>query len=343
MIIAPIPPDETERLASLSKLNLLDTPLEERFERITRMACRLLNVPISGFNIIDAERQWFKSIQGMRGTETTRNTSFCAHTILVDDIMIVPNAVQDERFTDNPNVIDAPYIKFYAGCPVRSPDGRKIGSLCAIDVVPRQLNADELQVLRDLAGMIESELKLAAVSTTQGELIAKLDAAERLARIDALTRIWNRAGILDILKREWAEGLRQKKPVCIALADIDHFKKVNDTYGHPAGDAVLQDFAKNIMTSLRTEDAVGRYGGEEFLVVLPGCTPEKLFMTVDRIRQESTRLPSRTDKGEIAFTASFGAACLVPEKDKDMAALIQLADDRLYKAKHEGRDRTIAE
>src|SRR5882762_3274247 len=122
--------NEKQRLVSLAKLHLLDTPIEERFERITRIACRILDVPITSFTLVDETRQWFKSIQGLNIVETPRRVSLCAHTILNDDVMLIPDVQQDERFYDNPLVTAYPYICFYAGCPIRAPDGEKVGTLC---------------------------------------------------------------------------------------------------------------------------------------------------------------------------------------------------------------------
>lgn len=339
MIQVPIPANEAERLASLQKLNVLDTPIEERYERLTRMACRTLGVPIAAFTLIDDKRQWFKSIQGLDSTESAKELSFCAHVVATNDVLLVPDATQDQRFYDHPSVTGNPNIGFYAGCPVRSPDGQTIGALCAIDNRPRKLDPDQLQALRDLAALVENEMKLSEMSVVQNKLINELDTAHRLALIDPLTRLWNRNGIDEILRREWADATRKKTPVTLVMADIDHFKKVNDTHGHPVGDEVIQTVAKRLLATLRTEDAIGRMGGEEFLLVMPGCNHDQVKATVERIRETLVATPVPTAAGPLAITLSYGATVTIPDATQNFADIIKKADDALYVAKKSGRNR----
>jgi PAS domain S-box-containing protein len=158
MLEAPLPLDETRRLEVLLNLNILDTPPEQRFDRITRVASRMFHVPIAMVTLIDGHRQWFKSRVGVDLSESPRGTSFCAHTILQDGVMVVEDASFDPRFADNPMVTDGPKVRFYAGFPVAAPDGSKIGTLCLIDQAPRQFSEDEQALLRDLAGMVAHEV-----------------------------------------------------------------------------------------------------------------------------------------------------------------------------------------
>ena len=151
MTDAPIPPDEAARLASLRRLQLLDTPPEDRFDRLTRMAKRLFGVPIALVSLVDEDRQWFKSRLGMNEHETPRDVAFCAHAILDDEIMVVSNASSDPRFADNPLVTGDLNIRFYAGHPVKSPDGANVGTLCIMDHQPRELSHEDRRLLDDLA------------------------------------------------------------------------------------------------------------------------------------------------------------------------------------------------
>mmetsp|Transcript_14269 Transcript_14269/g.24245 ORF Transcript_14269/g.24245 Transcript_14269/m.24245 type:complete len:747 (+) Transcript_14269:79-2319(+) len=162
---APLAENESERLATLQSTGLLDSLPEERFDRITRLAKAMFKVPISLVSLVDEDRQWFKSNQGLAGaTETPRDYAFCSHAILTDDIMVVPDALQDERFADNPLVEGSPNIRFYAGCPIKASsceDGSNkmpIGTLCVIDSKPRDLSEDERRALKDFGAMIEQEL-----------------------------------------------------------------------------------------------------------------------------------------------------------------------------------------
>lgn len=153
-----LPPDEAERLAELYQLQVLDTPSEARFDRITELAQRLFQVPIVFVSLIDVDRQWFKSRQGCDATETSREISFCGHAILQKEIFLVPDALEDERFRDNPLVTGDPFIRFYAGFPLSGPNGMRIGTLCIIDQVPRCLDQQQLLNLRDIGHWVETEL-----------------------------------------------------------------------------------------------------------------------------------------------------------------------------------------
>jgi PAS domain S-box-containing protein len=149
---------EAERLAALSRLRLLDTPPEERFDRITRLARRLFDAPIAVINLVDADRQWVKSCQSLAVTETPRGISFCAHAILDDGPLVIADARSDPRFAANPLVTGEPFIRFYVGQPLKSPDGHRVGTLCVLDRAPRQPAAADLAALRDLAAWAEHEL-----------------------------------------------------------------------------------------------------------------------------------------------------------------------------------------
>ena len=155
---APLPQDEEQRLLALQNRQVLDTPAEERFDRYTRIAAELFDVPIALVSLVDRERQWFKSRHGLETTETPRETAFCAHAILARAALQVPDALQDPRFADNPLVTGPPRVRFYAGAPLAAADGSLVGTLCLIDQRARQLDEHQLGLLRDLANLVEAEL-----------------------------------------------------------------------------------------------------------------------------------------------------------------------------------------
>ena len=155
MIAAPIPEDDAGRLAELHALGLLDTPPEERFDRIIRLLTLALKVPIAFITLLDADRQWFKAACGLGTPETPRSVSFCGHAILSEEAMIVPDAAVDERFFDNPLVTGEPHIRFYAGHPLHGPGGHKVGTLCIADRRPRTLHGDDLEMLGEVARVVE--------------------------------------------------------------------------------------------------------------------------------------------------------------------------------------------
>lgn len=160
MATYPTPPDEAERLNLLHALNILDTPSEEVFDRITRLVARILDVPIALVSLVDTDRQWFKSRIGIDANETPREVAFCAHAIAQTTPLIVTDTKQDSRFMSNALVTGNPNIRFYAGVPLRSIGGLSIGTLCAIDSKPRQLSSDEISILVDLAALVSKEMQM---------------------------------------------------------------------------------------------------------------------------------------------------------------------------------------
>ena len=175
----------------------------------------------------------------------------------------------------------------------------------------------------------------------QHELISAREELRDQATKDFLTRIWNRSSILDILSRELQRGARENRPVGLVLADLDKFKSVNDTYGHFAGDAVLREFVRRMSGSIRPYDAIGRYGGEEFLIVLPGCDVNATEKQAERMREALANDPMWFNEEAQLVTCSFGATAWVPGIAATEEALIRVADDALYAAKRQGRNRVV--
>jgi signal transduction histidine kinase len=160
MLKAPIPYDESVRLQCLYEYEILDTPEEEGFNEIVKLASKACDVPISTITLIDTTRQWFKARIGLDSTESSRDTSFCGHAILNGAIFMVPDAMKDERFQDNPLVSGAPDIRFYAGVPLVSPLGGRLGTLCVIDRIPRTLDAEQQEVLIVLGKQVVKLIEL---------------------------------------------------------------------------------------------------------------------------------------------------------------------------------------
>ena len=155
---APLPEDEEQRLAALHRLGILDTPREQRFDRLTRLAAAILDVPVVLISLVDRDRQWFKSAHGLEVRETSRDVSLCAHAVALREVLIVPDTLQDARFADNPLVTGDPRVRFYVGLPLFIA-GSCIGTLCACDTRPRHVDADAMSLLRDIAALAELELQ----------------------------------------------------------------------------------------------------------------------------------------------------------------------------------------
>jgi GAF domain-containing protein len=156
----PVPENEAARLETLHQYEILDTDPEESFNDLTRLAAYICDTPIALISLVDSNRQWFMSRVGMDAKETSRDVSFCAHAILQDGPCIVRDALDDERFKSNPMVLSDPYIRFYAGSPLISPEGFKIGTLCVIDREPRQLSREQIAALKVLGNQIITQLDL---------------------------------------------------------------------------------------------------------------------------------------------------------------------------------------
>jgi diguanylate cyclase (GGDEF)-like protein len=338
MIPPPIPPDEAARIEELKNLSILDTPAEERFDRLTRLAVKLFNVPIAMVSLVDSGRQWFKSCQGLAVSETPRSISFCGHAILSPDPLVITDAHLDPRFQDNPLVTGEPFVRFYAGVPLTGPQGHRLGVFCVIDRKPREFGAEDMKALKDLAALAQEELNVAQITQVHQRLLKERDDLRSQALVDSLTRLWNRAAILEILELELKRASQSRSCVGVAMADLDHFKGINDTYGHPVGDVALLETARRIRSSLRPTDTAGRIGGEEFLVVLPGIElPEALDVT-ERIRSSMTKDNIITPRGILSITLSLGVGVTPKDKVLSPASILTQIDKALYEAKNAGRN-----
>jgi diguanylate cyclase (GGDEF)-like protein len=173
----------------------------------------------------------------------------------------------------------------------------------------------------------------------QAELVAAREALREQATRDPLTSVWNRYAILETLNRETSRAAREETPLAVIMADLDHFKQVNDRHGHLAGDAVLREAARRMQACVRSYDHVGRYGGEEFLAVLPGFSKTNALHLALRLRSAVADEPVEAGNLPIRITASFGVTAIEAGQAASPEALIRLADDALYQAKEAGRDR----
>lgn len=173
----------------------------------------------------------------------------------------------------------------------------------------------------------------------QAELVDTREALREQATKDWLTQLWNRSAILDILNRELARSTREARTVGVVLLDLDHFKSINDNHGHFAGDAVLQEAAWRLRDSIRTYDSIGRYGGEEFLILLPGCDEESTIVQAERLRSQLCAEIQAAPDLSLRITGSFGCTSALPGSELTPEALIRMADKALYLAKGLGRNR----
>jgi len=338
MLKPPRHPDESRRQKALRALQILDTPIEERFERITRAARQMLRMPIAALSLIDDSRQWFKSIQGLEVSETARDASFCGHAVLGRGPFVVHDARQDERFADNPLVCEEPWLRFYAGHPVCAANGLQLGTLCVADRKPRRFGAKEATVLGSLARAAEAELRARIPGQTQRELGAELR-EHRSGAVDSLTRLWGREAILDILEREFRQARRKGTGIGTIIVELDRRERIDESYGYAATDTVIRRTARRLLRSLRPQDAVGRFGGSEFLGVVSTGDRAELAALAQRMRAKIARTPVRAAKGQVQVTISLGAAWAPASGLRTPGALLDAANYALCSAQQRGGNR----
>lgn len=351
---APLPDTETERLQALYRYQILDTLPEEGFDDISLLASQICDTPIALVTFVDSDRQWFKSRHGVTVSETPRDVALCAHAILDTDLLIVPDALADERFTDNPLVTGELGFRFYAGAPLVTETGEALGTLCVIDRKQRELTTSQTDALQALSRQVMVQLELRRALALQQQQQQELEAYGR--QLEEANALLERASLTDdvsgfhntrFLHRYLDELLeRTDDPEhCVSLAffDMDAFKSVVDAHGHLLGAQVLREVAESIATLLDPDDRIVRYGGDEYVVVLPGQNTEQAIAKVERMRRRiaGTRYLQREGL-LISLSASFGLATY-PHDAATKRALLAVADQSLFRSKREGRNRvTVA-
>ena len=268
-------------------------------------------MPIALVSLVDEERQWFKSRQGLDAFQTDRNISFCGHAILEDRIFVVPDTFNDVRFADNPLVKSSPFIRFYAGYPVHAPDGSRIGTLCIIDDKPRDLLESQATVLQELATLVDHEIAMISQAT-----------------LDELTGITNRRGFIEIAKHVFELSKRAKHSATLVSVDLNGFKGINDTLGHQAGDEVLCEFARQLLLNFRDSDVVARIGGDEFCVLTSCASAEQSTIAMQRFESLYAG-SSLADKHDL-LSWSYGLVEFNADKHTRVEDMLSDADDKMY-------------
>ena len=285
--------------------------------------------------LVDRDRQWFKSCIGLTVRETPRAISFCGHAIVQDEPLIVEDALSDARFADNPLVLRKPKIRSYAGRTLRNSENFAIGTLCVLDRKPRKWNAEARQTLDDLGHWVEAIFATTHLSHAQQTALAELELAKQDATMDPLLHVWNRCAIVDILHREAKRALRNHDPLSVLMVDVDHSDSSDEGCVHPTNDEVLEVAARAMRTAIRPYDAVGRYEGDEFMVVLPESDRTVAAVVADRLRRKLEALSSTFDSTNLSCKVSTGTASI--EKSGGSQAvdmLVASADQALHSAKH---------
>ncbi|QDV34866.1 sensor domain-containing diguanylate cyclase [Tautonia plasticadhaerens] len=370
LLPAPGPPEgpgfdplaDPARLSALSRTGLMDSPPEGAFDRLTRLAGRVLRAPVALVSLVDDRRQFFKSALGLpepwaSRRQTPLTHSFCRHVVRSNGPLVVPDARLDPLVRENLAIRDLGVIA-YLGAPLTTSEGFTLGAFCAIDGRPRAWDDLDLEVVTEMAAstMAEVELRMEVSQRREAEsrLADSLRRAEALnlalrartseladcnARLELLARSDGLTGLLNIramrqeLEDRAAFCLSAGLPMSVLMIDVDHFKAFNDAFGHPLGDDVLTTVAGLIRQGIRQEDLAGRYGGEEFIVGLPGCSSTRAEALAERLRASIASHPWPL----CPVSASVGVSSA--SRPSDLPALIRAADEALYRAKRDGRNR----
>ncbi|CAJ1795738.1 sensor domain-containing diguanylate cyclase [Aeromonas veronii] len=304
------------RLDALRRLQALDSPTEERFIRITRMARNIFDVPIALISFEDNEHGWAKPCYGLNMHEPLPNISFCKKGFLTKSMLVIEDTTQDPLYAENPMVIGEPYIRFYAGHSLVITNGLHIGSLCIVDRKPRVFGDKERRLFTDLASTVESELR-----------------AVQMATIDELTGITNRRGFILLAERYLQHAYRTKRGLSLLFIDLNHFKSINDRFGHDVGDDALCQAASLINLIFRNADICARLGGDEYVVLLP----ETNMKNVDSINQRVIQTFNEFNKhsGKVyTLSCSIGVVEYDATTPPDLNMLLRLADEAMYRCKH---------
>lgn len=341
----PVPENEEQRLAALESYSILDTISEREYDDLAFLTAHICGTSISTIAFLDKDRKWHKSKYGIDKDSVPREFAICSHTIMGSECLIINDTLEHETFSRIGMVVNPPHVRFYAGVPLISSDGFAIGTLCAIDTEPKQLDAIQCRALKTLAHSVESMLEarrsVLLLEKQQLQLhqhqanIDKLNQALSLqSRTDVLTGLWNRRVQDEVLDRELKRHKRDCQPIGLMMLDIDHFKTVNDQYGHELGDKAIQLVARILAKHTRETDYCIRYGGDEFIVILPNISREFIEATSNRIKSEI-----ESSSVEITvFTVSIGVV-VVESINIASDNVLHQVDQCLYLAKSNGRNR----
>jgi diguanylate cyclase (GGDEF)-like protein len=313
--------EESARLSALRSYRVLETGREARFDDLTCLASTICETPLSLVSLVDTNRLFFKSAYGIDVREIPYPDFFCGHAIRQRDVFVVPDANEDPRFAKHPMVVGSPRVRFYAGAPLVTPQDYRVGTLCVLDFVPRELQPKQIEILRILARQVMWQLEL-----------------NLQAMRDPLTGLYNRRQLEESLHREVLRARRVGATVGVMAIDVDHFKRVNDTLGHEVGDSALRGIAEELASRVREEDIACRSGGEEFVIILPGAGKTSLRSRAEAVRRTIEQAEIPAGEGTLKLTVSIGLASFPSHGDTEQAVL-RAADVALYKAKAAGRNR----
>lgn len=329
--------ESTPRVDPVALAGHLECAGDHQLQRIRRLGKKLFDVSNCIIVFEDA-----LPAPEVTGSMAEIETAFCHEISASEEPVVVSDASVHRSLGQHRYVAGNPHLRFYASHPVYNPDKSLAGRICLVDFAPRPVFREgERQSLADLAALVERELELRVMNESQLVLEKKNKNLRRKSLIDPLIGTWNRGAIMRILTIEAVRCDKAGVPLSLIVADLDYFKKINDTYGHPAGDGVLVKVASRLRSCIRPQEALGRYGGEEFLIVLPGSSHKTAMAVAERMRATIAAQPETINGVALNLTISAGIASTDLFPSATTEELISKADVALYAAKDAGRNRVI--
>lgn len=326
---------DTARLAALEATELLDSPCEEEFDRLTRLAVRVLNVQSAAITLVAADRQFAKSLVSAPDSPTTETkplaASYCQY-VVASGAPVVVNETLGHPLVGS-NMATRNGIRSYAGVPLTTSDGHTLGAFCAYAGLPRTWSENDMATLHELAELATLEIEL-RTEVRRGQ--AAEAALTQLSLRDELTGLHNRRGFLFLAEQQLRVAKRGRQRLLLVYADIDGLKAVNDTLGHAAGDAAIRAFGKAFRSTFRETDVVARLGGDEFVALALHDAAESSSAVEMLLRARLDReLVRASASPQVPVRASVGVATADPSvTEAPLDLLLAEADAALYAAKH---------
>ena len=324
------------RLAALHRYQILDTPQCEDFTFITELAAKVCGLPYAFISLVDSDRVWVKAATGLAPDTLARGDSYCSLAVMGEPSLAIRDLAKDYRTANMPLTVGEPYMRMYSAVALMSSDAFAIGTLSVMGPRSGELNEEQQRMLarlgRQAMALIERHASERQLNVAAREL-------ELLSTTDELTGLHNRRSLLQKLKFEVARSKRFRTPLSAVMIDIDHFKKINDDYGHNAADQILANIGRLLRESVRVIDIPGRYGGEELCVILPNTPIEGACKFAETLRGKLEAQLHHAGIRVVAVTASLGVGSFDHMEIADAESLLSQAEDALSRAKAAGRNR----